>query len=140
MPIFLYFICWTPTTAWRAKRCHVPTRDPNQRTPGHREAERAHLTAAPLGWPLVQNILEKIFPLVPKIISINLNSIICSGFFLLRITIFAVQTSFFAQKNTRYLFRQLLRERMHFFCSFPSCMEKLYHTLILTLCVNKRRK
>ena len=34
MPIFLYFICRTPTTAWRAKRCHVHTRDPNRQTPG----------------------------------------------------------------------------------------------------------
>ena len=35
VPIFLYFICGMPTTAWGAKRCHVPTRDPNRRTPGH---------------------------------------------------------------------------------------------------------
>src|SRR3712207_299831 len=34
VPIFLYFICGTPTTAWLDKRCHVHTRDPNQRTPG----------------------------------------------------------------------------------------------------------
>ena len=33
-PIFLYFIRGTPTTAWRAKRCHVRTRDPNRRTLG----------------------------------------------------------------------------------------------------------
>ena len=31
------------TTAWLAKQCHVRTRDA--------EAERAHLTAAPLGQP-----------------------------------------------------------------------------------------
>uniref|UniRef100_A0A9L0JA77 Transcription factor 23 n=1 Tax=Equus asinus TaxID=9793 RepID=A0A9L0JA77_EQUAS len=34
VPIFLYFICGMPTTAWPAKRCHVRTRDPGQRTPG----------------------------------------------------------------------------------------------------------
>ena len=45
MPIFLYFICGTPTTAWLAKRCHVRTRDPNQRT-GAAEVERANLTCA----------------------------------------------------------------------------------------------
>ena len=36
MPIFLYFICGTPTTAWLAMRCHVHTQDPNWRTPGRR--------------------------------------------------------------------------------------------------------
>ena len=35
-----------------AKQCHVRTRDPNQRTPGRREAERANLTAVPRGRPL----------------------------------------------------------------------------------------
>ncbi|XP_070109978.1 carnitine O-palmitoyltransferase 1, muscle isoform isoform X5 [Equus przewalskii] len=30
VPIFLYFICGTPTTAWLAKRCHVRTQDPNR--------------------------------------------------------------------------------------------------------------
>ena len=50
MPIFLYFICGTPTTAWHAKQCHVRTQHPNRRTPGLQEAERANLTAAPLGW------------------------------------------------------------------------------------------
>ena len=35
MPIFLYFICGMPTTAWLDKRCHVCTRDLNQRSPGH---------------------------------------------------------------------------------------------------------
>ena len=34
MPIFFYFICGTPTTAWLAKRCHVCTQDLNQQTPG----------------------------------------------------------------------------------------------------------
>ena len=34
VPIFLYFICGMPTTAWRAKRCHIRTRDLNQWTPG----------------------------------------------------------------------------------------------------------
>ena len=35
-----------------AKQCHVCTRDPNPRTPGRQEAERANLTAAPPGQPL----------------------------------------------------------------------------------------
>ena len=35
MPIFHYFTCGTPTTAWLAKWCHVCTLDLNQRTPGH---------------------------------------------------------------------------------------------------------
>ena len=52
MPIFIYFICGMPTTAWRAKRCHVRTRDSNRWTPGHREAECANFTTAPLGQPL----------------------------------------------------------------------------------------
>ena len=30
VPIFLYFICGMPTTAWLAKGCHVHTQDPNQ--------------------------------------------------------------------------------------------------------------
>uniref|UniRef100_A0A9L0SC01 Alpha-1,3-glucosyltransferase n=1 Tax=Equus caballus TaxID=9796 RepID=A0A9L0SC01_HORSE len=34
VPIFLYFICGTPTTAWCAKRCHVRTQDSNWQTPG----------------------------------------------------------------------------------------------------------
>ena len=34
MPIFLYFICGTPNTAWLAKRCHVCTWDPNWQTLG----------------------------------------------------------------------------------------------------------
>ena len=34
MSIFLYFLCGTPTTAWRAKWCHVRTQDPNQQTAG----------------------------------------------------------------------------------------------------------
>ena len=34
MPIFLYFIHGTPTTAWRAKRCCVHTWDPNRQTRG----------------------------------------------------------------------------------------------------------
>ena len=33
MPIFLYFICGTPATAWHAKRCHVHTQDLNWQTP-----------------------------------------------------------------------------------------------------------
>uniref|UniRef100_A0A5F5PXU5 Nicotinamide riboside kinase 1 n=1 Tax=Equus caballus TaxID=9796 RepID=A0A5F5PXU5_HORSE len=39
MPIFLYFICGIPVTAWLAKQCHVCTRDPNRRTPACQEAE-----------------------------------------------------------------------------------------------------
>ena len=35
VPIFLYFICGTPTTAWRAKQYHVRARGPNWQTPGH---------------------------------------------------------------------------------------------------------
>ena len=34
MPIFLYFICGTPATAWLAKQCHVHTRDPDWWTSG----------------------------------------------------------------------------------------------------------
>ena len=30
VPVFLYFICGTPTTAWLHKWCHVHTRDLNQ--------------------------------------------------------------------------------------------------------------
>ena len=52
MPIFLHFICKMPTTAWLVKCYHVRTQDPNQRTPGRREAEHAHLTSAPPGWPI----------------------------------------------------------------------------------------
>ena len=36
VPIFFYFICGMPTTAWLAKQCHVRTGDPNRPTPGHR--------------------------------------------------------------------------------------------------------
>ena len=35
MPIFLYFICGTPTTGWLANQCHVCTWDLNRWTPGH---------------------------------------------------------------------------------------------------------
>ena len=56
MPIFLYFICGMPTTAWRAKGCHVRTQDPNQRTPGRREAERVNLTAVLPGRPQRKNL------------------------------------------------------------------------------------
>ena len=35
-----------------AEQCHVHTRDPNRQTPGHQEAERAHLTSTLLGRPL----------------------------------------------------------------------------------------
>ena len=50
VPIFLYFVRGMPTTAWLiAKRCHVRTQDPNQRTQGLQEVERVNLTAGPLG-------------------------------------------------------------------------------------------
>ena len=51
VPIFLYFIHGTPTTAWHAKQCHAA---PGIWTcePQAAEAECAHLTAAPPGWPL----------------------------------------------------------------------------------------
>ena len=56
MPIFLYFICGTPTTAWRAKWCHVRTRDPNRQTPGHPPRSRTcalnHCATGPAPWPL----------------------------------------------------------------------------------------
>ena len=35
LPIFLYLICGTPTTAWLTKQCHVLDRDLNQGTLGH---------------------------------------------------------------------------------------------------------
>ena len=57
MPIFLYFICGTLTTAWLAKQCHVRTRDLNQGPLGA-EAEHVHLTAAPTSWPPDVNIFE----------------------------------------------------------------------------------
>ena len=52
VPIFLYFTCGPPTTAWLAMWCHVCT---GIRTsePWATEVERAHLTAAPPGWPLL---------------------------------------------------------------------------------------
>ena len=51
MPIFLYFTCGTtPTTAWRAKQCHVRTRAPNRRAPG-RQSGTCALTTAPSGRP-----------------------------------------------------------------------------------------
>ena len=34
VPIFLYFICGMPTTAWPDKWCHVCTQDLNQKTSG----------------------------------------------------------------------------------------------------------
>ena len=49
LPIFLYFICGMPDTAWRDKQCHVRTRD---RTSEPRAAEKQNVrTAAPPGWP-----------------------------------------------------------------------------------------
>ena len=50
MPIFLYSLCGTPTTAWLDKQCHVRTWDPN-REPRVTEAECANLTAVPPGRP-----------------------------------------------------------------------------------------
>ena len=49
MPIFLYFICGTPTTAWRARQFHVHTRDPTWQTLGHRSGTCAlnHCTTGP---------------------------------------------------------------------------------------------
>ena len=61
MPIFLYFICGTPTTAWLAKRCPVSTQDPNRRTAGHWEVEHANLTAVPPGPPQILALLKHAF-------------------------------------------------------------------------------
>ena len=44
VPIFLYFICGTPATAWLAER----TQDPNQRTPG-RQSEMCELNCGATG-------------------------------------------------------------------------------------------
>ena len=41
-----------------AKQCHVCAQDPNQRTPGRREAEHANLTAVPPGRPLYRLLRE----------------------------------------------------------------------------------
>ena len=62
MPIFLYFTCGTPTTAWPAKRCHVHTRDPTGE-PQAAEAECVRLTAAPPGWPLG---IHSCLPRIPR--------------------------------------------------------------------------
>ena len=53
VPIFLYFICGTPATAWCAKRCHVHT-GTGIGKPLAAEVERVNLTAAPPGWPRSQ--------------------------------------------------------------------------------------
>ena len=47
MPIFLYFVCGTPATAWLDKRCHVRAGDLNQRTLAHqsRRCELNHRCA-----------------------------------------------------------------------------------------------
>ena len=62
MPIFLYFIRGTPTTAWLAAQCHVRTWDPNRRTPG-RQSETCALNHCTTG--LAQdcslNLFIKIF-------------------------------------------------------------------------------
>ena len=57
LPIFLYFTCGMSTTAWLAKRCHVRTRNLNQRNPAA-EVERVNLTAAPPGQPHPRRLLE----------------------------------------------------------------------------------
>uniref|UniRef100_A0A9L0SE50 COX assembly mitochondrial protein n=1 Tax=Equus caballus TaxID=9796 RepID=A0A9L0SE50_HORSE len=49
VPIFLYFIYGTPTTAWLDKRCHVRTRDLNRRTPG-RQSGTCKLNHCATGW------------------------------------------------------------------------------------------
>ena len=75
LPIFLCFICGTTTTAWLAKRCHVHTRDPNQRTPGH-WVEGANLATPPSGQPLPTTFLQtscflstlQCFPCIPHFI------------------------------------------------------------------------
>ena len=46
MPIFLYFICGMPATAWLGKQCHVHTWDPNWQTPAAK-AEGAHCATGP---------------------------------------------------------------------------------------------
>ena len=55
MPIFLYFICGMPATAWLDKRCvgPQPGSGPGIGTgePQAAKAERANPTAAPPGWP-----------------------------------------------------------------------------------------
>ena len=51
MPLFLYFICWMPTTAWRVKQCHVSTGIWNSEL-WATEVECAHLTTVPPGRPL----------------------------------------------------------------------------------------
>ena len=52
MPIFLYFICGTPTTTWLTKRCHVHTQDPNQQTLNHqsRMCSLNHCATGPAPW------------------------------------------------------------------------------------------
>ena len=57
VPIFLYFLCGLPITAWCAKWCHVHTGDPNWRIPGH-QSGCANLTAAPPGRPLLGVLKE----------------------------------------------------------------------------------
>ena len=74
VPIFLSFICGTPTTAWRVKKCHVRTQDLELVNPGRREAERVNLTTVPRGRPLIpvflvftpRNSSECSFVLIPK--------------------------------------------------------------------------
>ena len=49
MPIFLYFICGTPTTAWLDKWCHVHTQEPHRQTPG-RWSRTCTLNRCAPGW------------------------------------------------------------------------------------------
>ena len=56
MPIFLYFICGTPTTAWLDE---VHTGHPN-RKPRAAEVEHVNLTAMPPGQALVFTVLNSV--------------------------------------------------------------------------------
>ena len=58
-----------------AKRCRVRTQDPNQRTPGHQEAECAKLTAAPPGWPRPLYVLD--INLSSHVVFISCQSVTC---------------------------------------------------------------
>ena len=76
VPILLYFICGTPTTAWLAKQCHVGARDPNQRTLG-RQSGTCTLNCwatrrAPKDiFSCVQKHQKNFLPLLPKALRTN---------------------------------------------------------------------
>ena len=53
MPIFLYFICGMPTTAWLDKQCISPSSGSAPGEPWAAAAECANLTTMPLGPPQV---------------------------------------------------------------------------------------